>query len=50
MYDANDTKLKFMITLKTVEVNDADVKPISTRTIHIPIDSPTVGAIKFITQ
>lgn len=50
VYDANDTKLKFMITLKTVEVIGNDVKPILTRTIYVPVDSPVIRTMKFITQ
>ena len=50
IYDAKTAKLKFMITLKTVEATQNDASPISTQTIRVPVDDPQLLAMKFITQ
>jgi len=50
VYDAKTAKMKFMITLKTVEATQNDVSPISLRTIRVPVDDPQLLAMKFITQ
>jgi hypothetical protein len=50
VYDAKNSKLKFMVTLKTVEVTQNDASPISTKTVRIPVDDPQLLAMKFITQ
>jgi len=50
IYDAKTAKMKFMITLKTVEATQNDVSPISTKTIRIPADDPQLLTMKFITQ
>lgn len=50
VYDAKTAKMKFMITLKTVEATQNDATPISLRTVRIPVDDPQLLAMKFITQ
>jgi len=50
IYDAKTAKLKFMITLKTVDATQNDASPISTKTVRVPVDDPQLLAMKFITQ
>ena len=50
IYDAKTAKMKFMITLKTVEATQNDVSPISTKTIRVALDNPQLLTMKFITQ
>ena len=50
VYDAKTAKLKFIVTLKTVEVSQNDASPISTKTVRVALDDPQLLAMKFITQ